>query len=207
MKSKIEDIEVTQNYSRPYGVGDVSELAESMAIHGQITPIITHGGKLVAGFRRLEAAKKLGWEEIDTVECQGDPAVVNLIENMQREGLSLWDEIQAIRSVFPRETSHAEIARALSKSRGWVAPRVDIWSLPQVFIDKVRDGRSGINEIRKVLKPRRPATETTTSRPELPTLAEIKELVSWLMNEGRVEEARALSYACGTLSRAEVESG
>jgi ParB/RepB/Spo0J family partition protein len=165
------------------------------------------GNTLVAGYRRYEAARQLGWDEIEAVECVGDPGVINLIENMQREGLSTWDEIQGIRSVFGSETSQAEIARSLSKSRTWVKPRVDVWSLPSEFLDKVRDGRSGVAEIRKMLAKKRPKSETVDARLPVPKVAEIKELVSWLMNEGRVAEARALSFACGSVSRASIEYG
>ena len=206
MKIKIADLTTAQNFSRPFGVGSVDELSASMETNGQITPIIVKDGVLVAGFRRYAAAVKLGWTEIEAVECVGDPGIVNLIENMQREGLSLWDEIQAIRSVFGAAVSQSEVSRQLSKSRNWVRPRVEIWGLPGEFIDKVRDGRSGIAEIRKMLRPRKPTTETVDERLPVPKVAEIKELVTWLVARNRMAEATALAYACGSVPRSAVET-
>lgn len=207
MKVRLDAVNIVQNFSRPFGLGCIKDLAESMAQHGQITPIILSGPVLVAGHRRYAAALSLGWDEIEAVECVGDPGVINLIENMQREGLSLWDEIQGIRSVFGSEASYVEIGRALSKSRNWVRPRVDVWSLPQDFIDKVRDGHSGIHEIRKMTAPKSVAEERVINVLEVPKVVAIKALVSWLLLAGRSAEARALSYACGSLSREAVESG
>lgn len=206
--TKISDIKLGQNFSRPFGVGNFSELAESMQQHGQITPvIIDKDNNLIAGFRRLAAALSLEWEDIDTIECKGDPKIINLIENMNREGLSLWDECRSILDVFGPEPVLSEISRVLSKSRTWVKPRVEIWTLPQGFQDKVLRGESGVAEIRKMLKEKTPKDQIVTTRLTMPTTGDVKELVSWLMDAGRECEAVALSYACGSVNREAVESG
>ena len=55
-------------------LGDLSALASSIAARGLIHPIaLDHNNVLVAGHRRLEACKQLGWSEIDyTVIDPGD---------------------------------------------------------------------------------------------------------------------------------------
>lgn len=206
MKVRIEDLVIGKNWSRTFGVGDVSELVASLREHGQITPVIIDGEKnLIAGFRRVAAATELGWEEIDaTVNAIGrDPKLVNLIENMQRENLTLWEEIQAIRDAFDREASQSEIARQLSKTRPWVEPRVKIWELPQDFIDRVRLGAAGVSEIKARLRGRN--TGSATSRGvNCPNQKELKETITDLLTSNREAEARALSYALGGITKEEL---
>lgn len=205
----IDDITPLKNYSRTFGVGDISELAASMNEIGQITPVVldTRNG-LIAGYRRLAAAKELGWEEIDAVVREGDEKenkVVNLIENMNRENLTLWEEIQGIRDVFGSEASQSEIARRLSKSRPWVEPRVKVWELPQDFIDRVRLGVAGVSEIRSRLRGRTGEPSATGSRGvNQPNQKELKQTITELMSAERHAEARALSYALGGISKEEL---
>ena len=46
-------------------LGDIEALMESLKKYGQLSPIIIDRGyELIAGFRRLEAAKRLGWKVI-----------------------------------------------------------------------------------------------------------------------------------------------
>lgn len=201
MRVKIEDLKIGKNWSRTFGVGDIQDLADSMNAHGQITPIIIDGqNNLIAGFRRVAAAKQLGWDEIEaTVNAIGrDGKIVNLIENMQRENLTLWEEIQSIRDVFGPEVSQGEIARQLSKSRPWVEPRVKIWELPQDFIDRVRLGVAGVNEIRNKLRGRTKSNASTGGGN--PNKEQIKQAVTELLRAKRTAEARALSYAIGGTS-------
>jgi len=201
VKIKLTEVVLGKNYSRTFGVGCVKELADSMKLHGQITPLLIDGDKnLVAGYRRLAAAQLLEWDEIDVSVCLGDPKIVNLIENMNRTGLTLWEEIQAIRDVFGAETSLAEVARSLSKSRNWVRPRVEVWGLDSEFISRVRDGRTGVDAIRKAIAlPKE--SNGPTGKYGIPKTAEVKSAVSELFKRGREAEARALSYSCGTITR------
>jgi len=64
-KRKLTDITVSADRVRE-DPGDLSDLKASMAERGLINPVtITADGDLIAGFRRLSAARELGWEEID----------------------------------------------------------------------------------------------------------------------------------------------
>lgn len=197
---KISEIKVGKNWSRAHGEGDVSELAASMREHGQITPVIVDmAGNLVAGFRRLKAAKELGWEEIDaTLIGEGDPRVVNLIENLNRENLSLWDEIQAIKEVFGEDATQAEIGRALSKSKTWVKPRLEALKLPKENLDKIRAGEVDITRLRQMLRGSGPSTFQKNLG--FPSHTEISSVVTRLLQAGRKDEARALSFAIGSIT-------
>ena len=83
----IEDIKVKKRIRKE--MGDIAALAESMNRFGQITPIlITKKNVLVAGGRRLEAAKSLGWHTIYAIEAEitGELSKLEyeLEENLQR---------------------------------------------------------------------------------------------------------------------------
>ncbi|MCK5007842.1 MAG: ParB N-terminal domain-containing protein [Spirochaetales bacterium] len=74
-------------------VGDIKGLMESLKKHGQLTPIIvTRNNELIAGFRRLEAAKRLGWKSIEAVildrPSQQKKLEIEIEENVQRQDLS-----------------------------------------------------------------------------------------------------------------------
>lgn len=206
MRIKLSEIKQGKNWSRTFGVGDISELVDSMRVHGQITPVIVDAdNNLIAGFRRVAAAMELGWEEIEaTVNDIGrDPKTVNLIENMQRENLTLWEEIQAIRDVFGSECSQSEIARQLSKSRPWVETRVKVWDLPQEFIDRVRLGVAGVSEINKRIRGRTNKVNESTGGGK-PNAESIKQTITLLLQQGREAEATALSYALGAIKQDEL---
>lgn len=64
MLVKIEDIKVKKRVRRD--LGDLAALKESMHLYGLMNPITLNSSyELVAGERRLEAAKSLGWERIN----------------------------------------------------------------------------------------------------------------------------------------------
>ena len=66
MKVPIKDIAAKNRIRKD--LGDIEALAESLRRYGQISPIvITRDNVLIAGGRRLEAAKLLGWQNINAV--------------------------------------------------------------------------------------------------------------------------------------------
>jgi ParB family chromosome partitioning protein len=74
-------------------IGDISGLIESMDRFGQLHPIVlTRNNVLVAGRRRLAAAKSLGWPSIDAVIVRGKDAAdlleLELDENVHRTPLT-----------------------------------------------------------------------------------------------------------------------
>ena len=88
MKVKIEDIIVKKRIRR--NLGDLTTLAESMKQFGLMNPVVLDRDfHLVAGERRLEAAKKLGWTSIEaTVLTRLDPVdalEMEIDENVYRK--------------------------------------------------------------------------------------------------------------------------
>ena len=62
----IEDIKVKKRLRK--NLGDINALADSLKRFGQINPIVINKKNvLIAGERRLEAARSLGWRTINAV--------------------------------------------------------------------------------------------------------------------------------------------
>jgi ParB family chromosome partitioning protein len=102
MQVPLKDVIVRKRIRRD--MGDLTALAESMKRYGQISPImVTRKNVLVAGGRRLEAAKSLGWKTINavTVDVSGklDKLEYEIEENIQRQNFSGEEIAQAAKEL------------------------------------------------------------------------------------------------------------
>ena len=84
----VDDIKVKKRIRKE--MGDITALADSMRQFGQICPIvITKKNVLIAGERRLEAARSLGWRTINVVIAEIADELTKLEyeteENLQRK--------------------------------------------------------------------------------------------------------------------------
>ena len=91
MRMAVDDIILNLRVRK--NLGDIGTLMESMKNHGLLNPItVTNKGELIAGHRRLESAKRLGWEYIDVLILDEQGAIekleIEIEENVQRKALS-----------------------------------------------------------------------------------------------------------------------
>jgi len=98
----IEDIKVKKRIRKD--MGDIAALADSMKRFGQISPIlITKKNILVAGGRRLEAARSLGWRTINAIEVDISDELTKLEyeleENAQRRDFNGEETDEAVRKI------------------------------------------------------------------------------------------------------------
>ena len=64
MLVKIDDIKIKKRVRR--NLGDMDALKESLRMYGLLNPItLNENNELIAGERRLQAAKALGWTNIN----------------------------------------------------------------------------------------------------------------------------------------------
>ena len=103
MQVPIKDIIVRKRIRRE--MGDIEGLAESLKRFGQISPIlISKKNVLIAGERRLEAAKYLGWRTINAIvsESSGELARLELEveENIQRRDFSMEEVAEATKKIY-----------------------------------------------------------------------------------------------------------
>lgn len=91
MQLPVEEINIRKRIR--HDLGDLSSLKDSMKRHGLMNPVvINRENELIAGHRRLEAARELGWHAI-TVRVvdqadTGDILEMEIEENTHRKPLS-----------------------------------------------------------------------------------------------------------------------
>jgi ParB family chromosome partitioning protein len=103
MQIPVGDIIVKKRIRRD--LGDIESLAESLKRYGQISPIvISKKNVLIAGGRRLEAAKRLGWRTINTVVSESASELARLEleveENIQRRDFNMDEVAEATRKMY-----------------------------------------------------------------------------------------------------------
>lgn len=123
----------------------IKELAQTLQTHGMIQPIVVRKKaenkyEVIAGERRLRAAKLLGWETISAIVrnlTDTETASVALIENIQREELSVIEEAQAYAQLIKMHSLTQEaLAQRLGKSQSTIANRLRLLTLP----DEIKQG-------------------------------------------------------------------
>ena len=143
---RVDDLEVDPNQSRKIFDDDaLLELAESLRIYGQLTPILVRQkegvrGKwiLVAGERRLRAAKLIDMPYLLAIERDTDSDVVSLIENLQREDLKPIEEAMGLKLLSEnRGWSQRELARNVGKGVSHINGMLAVAKLPSDFLEKV----------------------------------------------------------------------
>jgi ParB family chromosome partitioning protein len=85
-------------------LGDIETLAESLKRYGQISPILINKKNiLIAGGRRLEAAKRLGWQTIDATITEHSSELARLEleieENIQRRDFTMEEAAEATKKM------------------------------------------------------------------------------------------------------------
>src|SRR5699024_4210267 len=118
----------------------IKELAQTLQTHGMIQPIVVRQKtdeqyEIIAGERRLRAAKLLGWETISAIVrnmSDTETASVALIENIQREELSVIEEAKAYSQLIQMHSLTQEaLAQRLGKSQSTIANRLRLLTLPE----------------------------------------------------------------------------
>lgn len=135
--------QIIPNQYQPRTVFDedkINELAQTLRTHGMIQPIVVRKieedkYELIAGERRLRAAKVLDWESIPSIIrdlSDAETASIALIENIQREQLSVIEEAQAYKKLIELHSLTQEaLAQRLGKSQSTIANRLRLLNLPE----------------------------------------------------------------------------
>ena len=128
-----------QQPRRSFDEEGLAELAASIRSCGILQPLTVRrageGYELVAGERRLRAARIAGLREVPCLVAQvgeEDSALLALMENLQRRDLDCWEEAQAIARLISRYgLSQEEAARRLGLAQPTVANKLRLLRLPE----------------------------------------------------------------------------
>ena len=115
----------------------LAELAESIREHGIIQPLTVRRGEnryeLIAGERRLRAAKLAGLRAVPCIILDissRNSAIMALVENIQRQDLSFFDEASAIEKLITYYGMTQEDAAAkLGKAQSTIANKLRLLRL------------------------------------------------------------------------------
>lgn len=145
---------------RDFDEAKLEDLAQSIKQYGVLQPLTIsrvevekEGGEglvteyeLIAGERRLRAAKLAGVAQVPAIIRTGDTEIMKLelaiIENLQREDLNPVDRARAFhRLITEFKFTHNEVAKKIGKSRESISNTVRILSLPDEFLDAISQGK------------------------------------------------------------------
>lgn len=157
----LNDIEPNRQQPRKdFDEDALSELAESIAQHGLIQPIVvkpTTNGRysIIAGERRWRACRIAGLYEVPVVikdvEAQ-ELMELALIENLQREDLNAVEEALGYRSLIDTfGLTQEEVATRMGKSRTAVTNALRLLNLSEDELDALRIGAITAGHARALL--------------------------------------------------------
>ncbi|QPF74034.1 ParB/RepB/Spo0J family partition protein [Roseateles sp. DAIF2] len=136
---RIADIAMGANVRTSTGLTkeSIAKLAASIKAHGLLQPIVVrklpdldgNGYELVAGQRRTHACIMAGITEVPAVIVttdDGEAATLQLVENLQREQLSLSETAEAVRTLLAIHGKPKTVAEKLDKSAARVSKHLSL---------------------------------------------------------------------------------
>ena len=138
---------------------ELAALSASIKEQGIVQPLLLRrhedGYELVAGERRLRAAKLAGYKEVPCVirELTEKQALeMSLVENIQRENLNPMEEADAYhRLITEFELTQEAVAIRVGKSRPAVANYLRLRQLPDIIKESIVDGVLSMGHARALL--------------------------------------------------------
>jgi len=130
----------------------LNELSDSIRQHGILQPLsvrrVEEGYELVAGERRLRAARQAGLTDIPCIIMRMDDrasGMAAMIENLQRQDLHYIEEALGLsRLVAEHHMSQEQLARLLGKSQSAVANKLRLLRHSEAVLQVLRE--TGLTE-------------------------------------------------------------
>jgi len=135
---------------REFNTEDLTELQESLNASGLLQPITVRrrlgkdGFELIAGERRVRAARNLGWKEIPAIIKETDDRTLltlALIENLQRTDLNPIEEGEGYYQLSNKfGLTQQQIAETVGKDRTTIANMLRLLQLPDLARRLLQEG-------------------------------------------------------------------
>ena len=139
----------------------LEDLAASIREHGIISPLIVVSGQnpdqyiLIAGERRLRAAKLAGLTEVPAIvrsSTEQEQLELAIIENVQREDLDPLERANAYQALLDEfSLTHEEIAKRVGKNRVTVTNSLRLLNLPETIQKGISEKRISEGHARALL--------------------------------------------------------
>lgn len=131
---------------------ELEALAQSIAKVGILQPLVvrrTSGGwELIAGERRLRAARLAGLSTVPCLPMEADEessSQLAMVENLLRSDLDVWEEAYALQALISRfHLSQEEAGQKVGLSQSAVANKLRLLKLPEDLIASLR--QAGLTE-------------------------------------------------------------
>jgi len=138
---------------------ELGELARSIEEQGILQPLLVRsadtGYELIAGERRLRAAKIAGLQKVPAVlkdVSDTDSLEISIIENIQREDLNPLEEAEAYQHLITEfKLTQEQAAARVGKSRSAVANFLRLRQLSQPIKTSIQDGTLTMGHARALL--------------------------------------------------------
>ena len=181
----------------------IAELAASIARVGLIQPLVVRkkGGKyvLIAGERRLRAAKLLGLKTVNCVidaKADEDSALIAIVENLQRKDLHFFEEAECYAALINKHgLTQEELARSVGKSQSFIANKLRLLKLSVPLREAVVASNISERHARSVLRLRDPdmifEAISRIAKEDL-SVAETERLVDKLLSEKKPGAVKVL---------------
>jgi ParB family transcriptional regulator, chromosome partitioning protein len=146
---------------------ELEELSRSILEQGILSPLMVRkaetGYELIAGERRLRAARMAGMNEVPVVVknvSDGQLLEISIIENIQRADLNALEEAEAYNRLMDEfHLTQEEVAVRVGKSRPAIANFLRLRQLPEPIKASLMDGALSMGHARAILGADTPAQQ------------------------------------------------
>ena len=155
-----------------FAEAELEELSQSIKEQGILQPLLVReendGFQLIAGERRLRAAKMAGLTQVPVIIkriADSKMLVLSIVENIQRANLNPIEESDAYhRLITEFNITQDEAANRVGKSRSAVANFLRLRQLPETIKASIRDGALTMGHARALLGTTNPTQQVAAWR-------------------------------------------